>query len=159
MFRPSCAVVLAATFLAAGAAKAQTPPPAPAAPYRAGAIEVVRPWIRATPNGAPTAAGYLTIVNRGRSPDRLVSAASPLARKVELHEMSMAGGIMRMRALPDGLEIGAGQTLSLAAGADHLMLIGPTRAFRPGEKVPVTLDFAHAGSLTAEFDVLQDAPR
>jgi copper(I)-binding protein len=147
-----------AVVMVAGAAAAQGPSRGPAEPYRAGQTEVLQPWIRATPNGAPTAAGYMTIVNRGRTPDRLVSASSVLAQRVEIHQMSMAGGVMRMREVSGGVPIGPGQTVIFSTSGDHLMLIGPTRAFRAGEQVPVTLNFARAGALTAEFDVRQDAP-
>ncbi len=124
----------------------------------AGPIEVTFPWIRTPPSAAPTAAGYATIANRGKAADRLISVDSPTARAVELHEMSIAAGVMRMRALPDGLAIGPGQTLVLSPGGDHLMLIGPVHALREGEKVPVTLRFAHAGKLTVQFQVLKYAP-
>jgi copper(I)-binding protein len=123
------------------------------APYRVGAIEVTQPWVSATPNAALTAVAYATIVNRGAVPDRLISASSLVARSVELHEMSMAGGVMRMRAMGGGAAIGAGKTLVLSPGGEHLMLIGPTRPLRAGEKVPLTLTFAHAGRVNVEFDV------
>jgi copper(I)-binding protein len=77
---------------------------------------------------------------------------------VELHEMSMAGGVMRMRALPGGVAIGPGGTLALAPGGDHLMLIGPAHALRAGETVPVNLTFAHAGTIRVQFQVRQGAP-
>jgi copper(I)-binding protein len=118
---------------------------------------VVEPWIRTPPSTAPTAAAYLTIVNRGRIADRLVSASSLLARAIQIHEMSMAGGMMRMRELSGGVAIGPGQTRQLAPAGEHLMMVNPTRAFHSGEKVPITLTFARAGRVTAEFEV-RDAP-
>jgi copper(I)-binding protein len=118
-----------------------------------GDLRIGHPWIRATPNGAPTAAAYLTVSNRGRAPDRLLGGGSPDAAAIEPHSMSMAGGVMRMRRLAEGFAIAPGATLSLAPGGDHLMLIGPRRPFRVGDKVPVTLKFAGAGSVKVEFAV------
>lgn len=144
--------------VAATPALAQAPAREPAAPYRAGQIEVAQPWIRATPNGAATAAAYFTLVNRGHTPDRLVSARSVLARQAQIHQMSMVGGVMRMREVSGGVAVAPGQVTSLLPGGPHLMLIGLAHAFRAGEKVPVTLTFARSGSVTAEFDVREDAP-
>src|SRR5580704_9368687 len=73
--------------------------------YKTGSIEVDQPWSTATPRGASVAAGYMTIKNTGTEPDRLTGATTPVAGKVEVHEMSMDNGVMRMRPLPSGLEI------------------------------------------------------
>jgi copper(I)-binding protein len=123
-----------------------------------GSIKVVGPWIRPNPPGAPTAAGYLTVVNTGRSPDRLLGGSSPQVGKVEIHQMSMQGAIMRMRALSGGVAISPGATVKLEPGSYHLMLVGPKRAFRAGERVPITLNFQHAGAVKTEFAVQMAPP-
>ena len=125
---------------------------------RHGAIRVADAWVRPNPPGAPTAAGYATITNAGPAPDRLVSAASAEARSVELHQMSMAGAVMQMRPVAGGLPIGPGQTVSLAPGGYHLMLIGPAHTFRVGEVVPVTLVFQRAGAVRVGFQVENGPP-
>ena len=58
-------------------------------------IEIENAWTRATPPGAKTAAGYMTIRNRSSSPDHLISAASPLAARVETHVHIHDGDVMR----------------------------------------------------------------
>ena len=116
-------------------------------------LAVTQAWSRPTPAGAPTAVGYLTITNHGHIPDRLIGASSSAARSVEIHQMSMTGGVMRMRPVAGGLAIGAGQTIALSPGGYHLMLIGPKRPFKAGEHVPVTLEFARAGKVMATLDV------
>lgn len=126
--------------------------------YDLGALHIGHPWIRATPNAAPTAAGYLTVTNRGRTADRLLGGSSPLAQAIEPHTMSMAGGVMRMRLAEGGLEVAPGATLALAPGGDHLMLIGPKRPLRAGEHVPATLRFARAGAVKVDFAVEAPAP-
>jgi copper(I)-binding protein len=134
--------------------------PAAASPAPATAkLTIDGAWSRPTPAGAPTGVGYLTIVNAGPADDRLVGAASPVASKVEVHEMSMAGGIMRMRPAPDGVPVPAGGKASLAPGGYHLMLIGPTRPYRIGDRIPVTLRFAKAGAVSATLTVGTEAPR
>ena len=121
--------------------------------YAVGPLQIGHPWSRPNPPGAPTAVGYLTITNTGRTPDRLLGGSSPLAAKIEVHEMSMTGGIMRMRPVAGGLLIPPGQTVTLAPGGYHLMIIGPKQGFKVGDHIPATLRFEHAGEVKVEFYV------
>jgi periplasmic copper chaperone A len=125
---------------------------APAA-WAGGHVVVTDAWSRATPAGAPTAVGYLTIANRGATPDRLMSVDSPAAATVSVHQMSMAGGIMRMRPVIGGLEVAPGGSVSLDPNGDHLMFEGLKRPFKAGEQVPVVLRFQHAGAVRIVFVV------
>ena len=70
-----------------------------AADYKAGSIEISSPWSRATPKGAQTAIGYMTIKNNGTTPDRLVGGSLDAAGRFELHAMTMENGIAKMREL------------------------------------------------------------
>ncbi len=144
--------------LATAAALAAAAPAALARSLDAGHLHIENAWIRLPPPGAPTAAGYLTIENRGRTADRLLGGTSPLAASIEPHAMSMTGGIMRMREVKEGFEIRPGATLVLAPGGDHLMVVGPKRTLRAGEMVPATLSFAHAGKVRVMFAVEDGAP-
>ena len=95
----------------------------------------------------------MTISNRSRNADRLVSATSPAAQKVEIHSMTMDGGIMRMRPVPDGLPVTAGGKLELKPGGFHIMLIGLKAPLALGSSVPLTLRFAKAGTVTVQLKV------
>ncbi|WLA84129.1 copper chaperone PCu(A)C [Bradyrhizobium elkanii] len=93
-------------------------------------VAVSQAWTRATPKGAKVAGGYLTVENRGTHADRLLSAESAAAGKVEIHSMTMQDGIMTMRPLEDGLAIPSDGTVTLAPGGDHIMFIGLTAPSR-----------------------------
>ena len=121
-------------------------------------IEARGAWIRTPPPGATTAAGYVTLVNHGAAADRLTGGHTVVAASLEAHQMSMAGGIMRMRAIVGGLPIAAGATVELSPNGNHLMLIGLKRPLKTGEHVKVTLDFAHAGPVTVDFVVSATGP-
>ena len=108
---------------------------------------------RVTPNGAPVAGGYVTIRNFGDKADRLIGGALGLAARVEIHEMSMSNGIMRMRMLENGIEIPAGGVVELKQGSQHLMFMKPNRAFVEGEWIEGTLTFERAGTLPVRFKV------
>ena len=119
---------------------------------RAGAILASRAWARATPPGAGIGGGYVTIRNAGDQPDRLVGFSSPAAARGELHEMSVEGGVMRMRPVPS-LEIAPGETVVMKPGGLHLMLMELKAPLRQGEPLRATLRFERAGPLELEFSV------
>jgi len=122
-------------------------------PAAAHDITVRQAWSRATPKAAKVAGGYLTIENRGVQLDRLLSASSVAAAKVEIHQMSMQDGIMTMRPREDGLAIAPEATVTLEPGGDHIMFIGLTAPFEEGQRVPVSLNFERAGKIETSFEV------
>lgn len=128
--------------------------PAVAQDYKLGALEIGHPWARATPPTAPTGGGYLSVKNTGTEPDRLISISSPAAQTVQLHEMKMEGNVMRMRELDGPLEIKPGETVTLAPGGMHLMMMGLKGPLKQGEKVPLTLVFEKAGKIDVELVVV-----
>ena len=105
-------------------------------------MTVSEPWIRATVAQQPTAGAYMQLHSSANA--RLVSAQSPLAAKVEIHEMSMQDNIMRMREV-DGLTLPAGKTIELKPGSYHLMLTGLKQPLKAGEHVPMTLTIEQDG--------------
>ena len=127
------------------AALAQQAAPAP--------IEITQAWSRATPGGAPVGAGYLALTNRGAEADRLIGGSTEIAARIEVHEMSMDNGVMKMRELAGGLEVKPGQTVTLKPGGNHLMLMGLKRGLKEGERFKAQLEFAKGGKTEIEFVV------
>ena len=121
--------------------------------YKAGSLEIKHPWSRATPKGATVAGGYLKIVNTGTTPDRLIGGSTVAAGKFEIHEMSMDNGVMKMRLLPNGIEIKPGQTVEFKPGSYHLMFVGLKEPFEKGKRVKGTLQFEKAGKVDVEYAV------
>jgi copper(I)-binding protein len=115
-------------------------------------VQVDKPWARATAPGAQVAGGYMVIRNAGAAGDRLVSASSPAAARVELHVHVNDNGVMRMRQVP-GYDVPAKGTFELKPGGAHLMFMELKKPFAEGDKVPVTLKFEKAGEVKAEFAV------
>lgn len=113
-------------------------------------ISVSDAWARASVT--ETGAAYVTIENKGNADDALVEAASPAAERVEVHDMTMEGMVMKMRKL-DGLPVKAGETVTLAPGGKHIMLIGLKNTLEEGESVPLTLVFEKAGKIEVEAPV------
>jgi copper(I)-binding protein len=128
--------------------------PAGAHEVTVGALKLTNLWTRATPSAAPTAIGFLTITNTGAEPDQLIAVSSPDAASGEFHKMSMENDIMKMRALPGGIEIPAGGTVKLAPGGLHLMFVTLKAPLTEGGKLPVTLTFEKAGKVDTFLHIL-----
>jgi periplasmic copper chaperone A len=121
--------------------------------YKIGQLVIEAPWARATPAGAQVAGGYLKITNTGKEPDHLIGGSLPVASSVEVHEMTMTDGVMKMRKLENGLEIKPGQSVELKPGGYHLMFTGLREALKQGQTIKGTLVFEKAGSVDIEYHV------
>jgi len=121
--------------------------------YKLGDLHIAHPWTRATLPNAPVAGGYMTIENTGETADRLVGGSTPAAEAVEIHEMTMDGDVMKMRPVEGGLEIPAGESVTLRPGGYHLMLVKPEEPLKEGTRVPLTLTFEKAGEVSVELAV------
>jgi copper(I)-binding protein len=97
---------------------------------------VADPWIRATVTQQATTGMFARITSAEGG--RLVSASSPVAGVVEIHEMAMEGSVMKMRAIGEGLELPAGKTVELKPGGYHVMLMDLKQQLKEGETVPIT---------------------
>lgn len=120
---------------------------------KAKALQIDHPWIRMTPKGSSVTAGYLTVVNKGTSADRLIGASLKGAGSAELHETTIVDGIAKMRPLPDGIEIGAGQTVSLEPSGRHIMFVDLKTSFDADTYIDGSLTFEKAGKVPVEFFV------
>ena len=103
--------------------------------------------LRASTAGMPSSAAYLKIINNGISDDRLIAAKAAIAQRVEIHSMEMDNGVMRMRAVDGGLAIAAGDSVTLAPGGLHIMLMGLTTDLAPDTKHEIILVFEKAGDV------------
>ena len=121
--------------------------------YQAGDLAIQHPWSRETAVGQAVGGGYMKIANKGAVEDRLLSATTPVAAEVQLHTMSMDGGVMRMRQVQGGIAIPAKGTLELKPGSYHVMFMGLKRPLKQGARFPVTLRFQRAGKVTVQFAV------
>ena len=121
--------------------------------FKVGNLHIGHPWSRATPKGAKLAAGYLKITNNGSVADRLIGGSADFSGRFEIHEMKDEGGVMKMRALPNGIEIKPGETVELKPGGYHLMFPDLKQPLEQGKKVKGTLKFEKAGSVDVEYAV------
>jgi len=120
---------------------------------KVGSLEISAPWARATPKGAAIGGGYLKITNAGTTADRLVGGSTAISGKLEVHQMSMSSGVMKMRPVTGGLEIKPGETVELKPGGVHIMLVGLKQQLQQGHHFTATLQFEKAGTVDVDFSV------
>lgn len=126
--------------------------PAAAHEQQLGDLLMQHAWARATPAGAKTGAVYVRIDNHGMDADKLVGVAGTIAAKVELHNMTMDNGTMKMG--PAGqIEIPSHGSVALEPHGLHIMLMGLTKPLTEGDTFPVTLTFEKAGSVELQVVV------
>jgi copper(I)-binding protein len=95
---------------------------------------VTQAWSRATPSGSKVAGGYLMIQNKGQVADKLLSASTDAAKRLEIHEMAVNDGVMTMRSVENGLMIEPGRTVKFAPGGLHLMFVGLLAPLKQGDQ-------------------------
>ena len=114
-------------------------------------VRAEQPWARATAPQQKVGGAYVTLT----SPidDRLVGISSPVAGRVEVHEMTMEGSVMRMREVAGGLPLPAGRTVTLAPGGYHIMLMDLRQPLVAGQVIALRLRFEHAAPMDVEAPV------
>ena len=128
--------------------------PALAADYDVGSMHIAQPWSRATPKGATTGAAYMTITNKGTTPDRVSCVSSDASAQCQIHSMTMEGSVMKMRPVEGGLEIKPGETVTLAPSGFHMMLVTLKHPLEAGQTLKATLKFDKAGTIDVEYPVM-----
>lgn len=118
----------------------------------ANAIVVEHAWARATPAGAQTGAVYMTVVNNGAMPDRLLDVTTPVADKVQIHKVSEENGVSSMRELRT-MDVAPGAKVIFKPGDMHAMLVGLKQPLKEGQTIPLTLNFEKAGKVNVVASV------
>ncbi|MBT8515705.1 copper chaperone PCu(A)C [Polynucleobacter paneuropaeus] len=118
---------------------------------KVGSLQIDNAYTRATAPGQQVAGGFMKIENKGAA-DQLISASSPAAGEVQLHQMSMEGNVMKMGQVKD-IVVPANGSVDLKPGGYHIMLMNIKAPLKAGETVPVKLKFAKAGEVEVKLPV------
>jgi copper(I)-binding protein len=137
-------LAFAALCLAAGSSAAHD--------YQLQSLHIDHPFARATPPGARSGGAFFTLENAGTRSVRLLGAVSPAAGSVELHQMAMEGGVMKMRMV-NALVVDPGSKLELKPGGYHVMLSDLKQPLKAGDRFPMTLTFEGAGTIEVSVEV------
>jgi cytochrome oxidase Cu insertion factor (SCO1/SenC/PrrC family)/copper(I)-binding protein len=128
---------------------------APAAAGQSGALSITRAHL-AAPAGQGPAAMYLTIRNAIGAADTLDGVETDAAERTELHDQVHAGGRVEMHQV-EALPLAAGETLALAPGGLHVMLLGVHTPLAAGDTVEARLRFRRAGEVTVRVPIVSYA--
>ncbi len=115
------------------------------------AVEIKNAWARATVPGQKATGAFMTIT--AKDGGKLVAAASPAAGVVEVHEMKMDGDVMKMRALPNGLDLPAGKAVNLTPGGFHVMLMDLKAALPKDSSILLNLTFKDAKGVESKVEL------
>ncbi|MDP1998089.1 MAG: copper chaperone PCu(A)C [Rhodoferax sp.] len=114
-------------------------------------VEVKDAWARTSVQGQKATGAFMKITAKDGA--KLVSASSPVAGVTEVHEMKMDGDVMKMRAVPGGLDLPAGKTVELKPGGFHVMLMDLKTALPKDTTVPLTLVFKDAKGVESKMEL------
>lgn len=128
-------------------------PAALAHDFAAGTLQVLHPWMRATPPGSTVGGGYLQIINSGAVADRLLAVETDIAALGMVHQTVLENGISRMLPLTDGLPIPAGGTVTLEPLGLHVMFQNLSAPLVAGTTIDAVLVFENAGVVPVVFNV------
>jgi copper(I)-binding protein len=114
-------------------------------------VEIKDAWVRTAVQGQKATGAFMKITAKDGA--KLVSVASPAAAVAEVHEMKMDGDVMRMRAVPGGLDLPAGKTVELKPGGYHVMLMDLKAPLAKDSSVPLTLVFKDAKGVESKLEL------
>ncbi|MCC6609558.1 MAG: copper chaperone PCu(A)C [Burkholderiales bacterium] len=120
------------------------------APLAAAQVTVSEPWVRGTVAPQKATGAFMKLTSKTDA--ALVSAASPAAKQVEIHEMAMVDNVMRMRPIRE-LALPAGKEVELRPGSYHVMLMGIDHQLKQGEVIPITLTIRDRDGKTQTVEV------
>jgi len=124
--------------------------------YYLGQLTIDHPYLVLPMPGMKSASGYLIIKNKGNKTDFLYDIETLFSEKVELHEMSMEGNIMKMKKINDGIEIPPGKEVILKPGGLHIMFKNLNKNLVVGEKEKAILKFKKTGKIIVNFEIQQN---
>jgi copper(I)-binding protein len=124
-----------------------------------GQLKMEHAYVRATPPDQTNTAAYLEIENRCDKAVELTSVTSPVAGRVELHEVIMVDGVAKMQKV-DMLNLAPRAVTKLVPGGMHIMMMDLQRPVRKGSTIPLTFNFKDGSMKTLAVpvkDIRQDA--
>ncbi len=113
-------------------------------------VKIEDAWVRGTVAQQKATGAFMRLTPSQNA--RLVSASTPVAGVVEIHEMALENDIMKMRQIP-GLDLAAGRTMELKPGGYHVMLMDLKQPMKGGDTVPLTLVFEDAAGKRFSQDI------
>ena len=113
-------------------------------------VTIKNPWVRSTVPGQSATGAFMQLT--ARQDTNLIAVRSPVAGIVEVHEMLVDKGIMKMRSV-DKLLLPAGKTVELRSGGYHVMMMDLKRQIKTGDEVPLTIEFESSQGQRVTVDV------
>ena len=123
--------------------------------YKVGGMVIVNPHAISLVPGRPIDV-YMTVENNSGSIDRIIDVYVPHAEKAELHTSTMSGNVMQMQQVEE-IDIPANGKVELKPGGYHIVLFGLAGTLKPGDRIPMEIEFEFAGRANIEAVVTKPA--
>lgn len=114
------------------------------------AVKVDHAWVRLLPPNVQATAAYMAL--KSDIEDKVLSASSDFASKIEIHNTSMHDGMMSMQPV-ESIHLPANQTVELKPHGTHLMIMGLKDALKENQDVTITLHLEKAGHIQVKASV------
>lgn len=116
--------------------------------------KIENPRARPSLGVAKNSAAFFTIHNTTGQTDKLLSAESDVADKVQLHTHLKKNGVFKMRQVKF-IDVPAKGMAELKSGGLHVMMIGVRSKLKVGDMFKLKLNFEHAKSMTIMVPVMK----
>lgn len=121
-------------------------------------MTIAQIWAKPSFRGLDNTSGYFSIVNNGKTEDRLLSVSTDQAKSTQIHYMILQNGVMKMPESANGIRIGVGQTIEFSPKAGHVMFMMLKYPALIGQTINTVFHFEKAGDVQVEFPILVSAP-
>ncbi len=138
-------LILFAAILISGAALAHS--------YQFKDLKIGHAWMRAVPESMDVAAGYVPLLNEGKTPDRLLRVEGDWFKSSKIHQTMIHNDQAEMAAMENGLELSPGKPVAMRPKGTHIMFFGVKAPIAKGDKKSAVLVFEKSGNLPIEFHV------
>jgi len=115
-------------------------------------VSVTNAWARASVKGQNATGVFMNL--KASSHTRLVAVNSSVAKVSEIHQMNLDNNVMKMSALPNGLELGEGRVVELKPGGFHIMLFDLKKTLQKDSKIDLQLTFQDATGKKTQMDMI-----
>jgi len=120
--------------------------------YATSDITITDGYVKASIPGSDVTAAYMTINNTSDTAITLQKISSTLSDRVEIHEHSMADGMMRMREVGK-VTLAANSKVVLQPSGLHLMIFSLKQPITEQDVIPFTLYFSNKTKVNIQLPV------
>tara|TARA_B110000090_G_C13138563_1_gene352865 strand:- start:219 stop:677 length:459 start_codon:yes stop_codon:yes gene_type:complete len=115
-------------------------------------LTVTEGFIRESIPGTTISSAYMTLTNTSEKSMTLVGVSSKVSARIEIHEHTMANGMMSMGQV-ESIVIGSKDTVILQPSGLHLMIFDIEAPLKHGDLISLTLHLSSQSTVEVQLPV------